>query len=251
MEDSMVAGKVEAATPSKKRKSKKGKKREDDNNKSGGATEDITIQDLDEDDLLDDEVDCGPNGLEEWELGQQEQGLQEISAAVHKSEGMRCIVSDREHDPMKEEVTHDSAHLFAGALQLPVALVPTVATDVQNGTLTADGGSGGGAQGILSVDAATRNAQDFTTHVPSLGPLLEKALMGLKERLGREEGVGHKGIATETRLVALSPPVSKAIKPSPIIHRRSDRRAGSVDEDSTERASRLVAIRNLEEPEES
>ncbi|CAN6249131.1 unnamed protein product [Urochloa humidicola] len=79
----------------------------------------------------------------------------------------------------------------------------------------------------------------------ALGPLLERALAGLKDA-GRvvtspeasEVAVGDDGFTTPCSTMCTD------INGTPL--RRSKRRATSVDEDSIERAARLVAKRNLE-----
>ncbi|CAN6275168.1 unnamed protein product [Urochloa humidicola] len=75
---------------------------------------------------------------------------------------------------------------------------------------------------------------------PALGPLLEKALAGLKETQDVEQDMLLASNGFTTPQASLGPDVVG----TPL--RRSKRREASVDEDSIKRAARLVAKKNLE-----
>ncbi|TVU42878.1 hypothetical protein EJB05_09301, partial [Eragrostis curvula] len=90
--------------------------------------------------------------------------------------------------------------------------------------------------------------EDPETPSLALGPLLERAINELKGSKGSTRMKVTDGSTVENKVVK----PDKAITPigdmsTPL--RRSLRRAGSVDEDSTDRASRMVAKRNLEDIE--
>ncbi|TVU13446.1 hypothetical protein EJB05_40503, partial [Eragrostis curvula] len=104
-----------------------------------------------------------------------------------------------------------------------------------------------GQAGGKQKEAEVFSSDATNTEIPSLalGPLLEKAINELK----RSKGPIKKGAAegsTVDNLVTkpVKSTTSANIQPSPL--RRSLRRAASVDEDSIEKASRLVAKKNLE-----
>ncbi|CAO2203924.1 unnamed protein product [Urochloa humidicola] len=80
---------------------------------------------------------------------------------------------------------------------------------------------------------------------PALGPLLERALVGLKEAQHVEHvmGVDAARVAKEG---VVTPQTTLAANAGGTPLRRSKRREASVDEDSIERAARLVAKNNLE-----
>ncbi|TVU16778.1 hypothetical protein EJB05_36933, partial [Eragrostis curvula] len=98
---------------------------------------------------------------------------------------------------------------------------------------------------VILNEASEKADADSETPSLALGPLLEKALKELKESKGSVKDRTTNGSSVEKRVTL----PSKATTPigdlsSPL--RRSSRRAATVDEDSAERASRLVAKRNLE-----
>lgn len=98
--------------------------------------------------------------------------------------------------------------------------------------------------------SVVENAVEFLTMMPEkhkevaaaqsicLGPMLEKAIKNLEYK-SQQQGEKSQMMRSPAKVVR---PVS-----SPL--RRSERRRLSVDEDSIERAARLVAKRNLEEPQ--
>jgi hypothetical protein len=83
----------------------------------------------------------------------------------------------------------------------------------------------------------------------ALGPPLERAIMGLKEANGGVVTGGEVGLAIGDLggVTPLNSVLAGSVQNPPL--RRSKRREGTTDEDSTTRASKLVAKRNLEADE--
>ncbi|TVU39342.1 hypothetical protein EJB05_12755, partial [Eragrostis curvula] len=86
------------------------------------------------------------------------------------------------------------------------------------------------------------------TNFPSiaLGPMLDRAIFELKEKKAQKKADSGKDIASKDEMVATPPAHSKAIESLPKALRRSSRCAATADEDSLEKAGRLVAKKNLE-----
>ncbi|TVU31167.1 hypothetical protein EJB05_22842, partial [Eragrostis curvula] len=121
----------------------------------------------------------------------------------------------------------------------PVANPPASALAVTNGGFM----DGVTADGALAVETpiATANLADPSL---ALGPLLEMALNKLKDPKGKATVVAD-GDGAMDELATPTMSIMQTNAHSPQL-RRSLRRQHTVDEDSIERASRLVAIKNLE-----
>ncbi|TVU31170.1 hypothetical protein EJB05_22845, partial [Eragrostis curvula] len=124
----------------------------------------------------------------------------------------------------------------------PVANPPASALAVTNGGFM----DGVTADGALAVETpiATANLTDPSL---ALGPLLEMALNKLKDPKGKAPVVAD-GDGAMDELATPTMSIMQTNAHSPQL-RRSLRRQHTVDEDSIERASRLVAIKNLEATE--
>ncbi|CAL5059495.1 unnamed protein product [Urochloa decumbens] len=205
----------------------------------GGLEEDGTMEDFDEDDLLDDV------GDESFQLradilatgGKTVQN--KLMSNVKETKLERAapkIILEHEPDMMiggNSVLAEDSVAVLQGregsaeAVSMGVEAIPIT-----------DG---------LDLDLSPGKKSDSTHMQPSLalGPLLERALMGLKDAGGEvtcseasDMAGGDVGFMTPCSTMCTD------INGTPL--RRSKRRAASVDEDSINRAARLVAKRNLE-----
>ncbi|TVU36602.1 hypothetical protein EJB05_18541, partial [Eragrostis curvula] len=135
-----------------------------------------------------------------------------------------------------------------------LVLAPGEKTEVASGALPAC--AIGGVEDDAVGDPATLDGGEEKTvdypETPSfaLGPLLEKAINELKGSKDASKKIVTDGSSAENKVakpVKVTTPISNMSTPL----RRSVRRAGSVDEDSTDRASRMVAKRNLDDTEVS
>ncbi|CAL4985247.1 unnamed protein product [Urochloa decumbens] len=103
--------------------------------------------------------------------------------------------------------------------------------------------------GKMVVEAEYMVDPENTLEHPSqaLGSFLDRALKGLKEAQGIEEGEGDGRKSASEGFTTPAAVATIEAQSTPL--RRSKRRAASVDEDSIDRAARLVAKRNLEADE--
>jgi hypothetical protein len=104
--------------------------------------------------------------------------------------------------------------------------------------------AGAGLEGEKKLAASTNGPSTFPSL--ALGPLLERAIRELKEMNGGLVVGGEDGLATgnQGEVTPLKTTLNEPIQSPPL--RRSKRREGTTDEDSTTRATRLVAKSNLE-----
>jgi len=104
------------------------------------------------------------------------------------------------------------------------------------------------AAGGLEVEKEMAASAGSPSKPPSLalGSLLERAIMGLKEANGGVASGGVDGLATGDlgEVTPLKTVLAGSVQSPPL--RRSKPREGTADEDSTARAAKLVAKRNLE-----
>ncbi|CAO2038982.1 unnamed protein product [Urochloa humidicola] len=107
-----------------------------------------------------------------------------------------------------------------------------------HGQTTIDGEGGS----LVKDSPADPHYDDFPSP-PALGPLLERAIAGIWET----GGAVLSDLVMEARPVVPTPPSMTMVGSFPTPGRRSLRRAATSDEDSLERAARMVAKRNLED----
>ncbi|CAO2038762.1 unnamed protein product [Urochloa humidicola] len=100
-------------------------------------------------------------------------------------------------------------------------------------------------ENVLETGRMTNYVNTLELPSPALGPFLERALNGLKEAQSVVEGLGDGGDPAGAEGFT-TPPTLQATDNIITPLRRSKRRAATADEDSIDRASRLVAKKNLE-----
>jgi hypothetical protein len=162
---------------------------------SSGMTEDITLEDLDDDDLLD----------EEWELN--DTCLDDHGSSI--SDGLGMIqVTKAGPNPSHQELIQHRAEV---AIMVEDAMVAPQMPAIHNSPTL------------------------------SLGPLLDRALEGIK-------GKTEANASNDLRMLMKTPPPHEARpKAASTPSRHSKRREGSTSKHLVERVARMVAKKNLEE----
>ncbi|RLN07095.1 uncharacterized protein C2845_PM11G05900 [Panicum miliaceum] len=164
---------------------------------------------------------------------------------------------DDEHIALADRAVDDGDHLVPadkvvdGMRIASSAAAATASLPVHSGVIMVAPELGGVmVAGNLVALEAVDDGQASNSTEPSLalGSLLERAINELKESKGKAKFLGVNDCMGEN---LVSTPVKSitCVNVAPTMLRRSLRRQHSVDEDSTERASRAVAKRNLEDTE--
>lgn len=127
--------------------------------------------------------------------------------------------------------THEGMHMVDGTTKI---VVQDASKDLKGDLADYTRLDGGGNYSLANSESPFM----------ALSPLLEKAINELKETksLGRHKDIGGRSGQKPPEPARATVGTGESFTPL----RRSLRRVGSVDEDSLERASRLVAKRNLE-----
>jgi hypothetical protein len=202
-----------------------------DKGKGSGMIEAMSLDDLEDDDLLD----------EGWEIN--DACLPSSSLAI--SSGHHTQLSGEEL--VKENVVLQPSQ-DAFVLQVPLTDMGT-GGQVVSGQVSAIAGEDlQEGEKCSKVVALVQSDSVLPQQLPldhnssslSLGPLLERALKGVKEKAAANAS------DNATNLTCTPPPRQPRTKAASTPTRRSKRREGSTDEHSVDRAARMVAKKNLE-----
>jgi hypothetical protein len=199
---------------------------------NGGMTEAMSLDNLEDDDLLD----------EEWEIN--DACLPSSSLAISSGHHTQQLSGE---DLVKENVVLQPSR-EAFVLQVPFPDVGTGGQVVSRQVRASAADDLHEGEKCSKVAAMVQKDSALPQQLPlahnssslSLGPLLERALKGVKEK------AASNASDNATNLSCTPPPRQPRSKAASTPTRHSKRREGSTGEHSVDRAARMVAKKNLE-----